>query len=283
MSELKPEAILSFLGFKPEEIKTEEDFKSTFETKFGVKDQLINDKEFVGKIFGKRVGSIDTAAKSGFKKMGVEFAKEEVDGKPVEEVIEIGLNKIAELNKKAMEDFEKTSKGTTDEQVKEWKNKYKALEDKYKDTEGLLSKTAQDFEGYKKQTANQFKAENINRYKKDVIGKLEFKQDINPVEKIGFESLLDSKYEFDLDENQSPYIKDKKTGERLKSKKTIGTFMTAEEVLQEELIANKLAKINPSGGKAAPKFTTKMAPPPQAEGGAKPLYIHPAARAAAEV
>src|SRR3990167_7486955 len=115
----------------------------------------------------------------------------------------------------------------------------------------MATKTAQEYEGYKKEVVNKFKSSNINRFKKEALGKLEFKQDITPVEKMGFESVLNEKYDFDLDENESPFIKDKKTGQRIASKKVIGQFMTAEEILNEELIANKLAKINKDGGKPA--------------------------------
>lgn len=276
---IKPEAILTYLGFKPEEIKTEEDFKAQFEPKFAIKDQLINDKDFVGKIFGKRVGSIDTAAKSGFKKMGVEFSKEEIDGKQVEDIFVIGFNKLADLNKKVVEDVEKSAKGTVDEQVKEWKEKYNSVSSELKDTKNLLGKTKEEFEGFQKNIQSQFKSEKINNYKKEIISKLEFKQDINPVERIGFETLIDAKYDFDLDENQTPFIKDKKTGERLKSKKTIGEFMKADEILNEELIANKLAKINKDGGKPAPKYGQPATT--SAEPTTKTLFIHASARKAA--
>lgn len=280
MPELKPEAILAYLGLEVEKIKTEDDFKSNFESKFGVKDQLLNDKEFVGKIFGKRVGSIDTAAKSGFKKMGVEFAKEEIEGKQVEDVIELGLNKIAEMNKKAMEDYEKTFKGTADEQVKTWKEKYTQVEAKAKDWESMATKTASEFEGFKKDQATRSKSDMINNFKKSSIGKLEYKQDITPVEKMGFETVLNEKYEIDLDENQVPFPKDKKTGERLKSTKTIGQFKNWDEILQEELIANKLAKINPQGGKPAPKYGQAQSQTGE-QGAPKKLFIHPSALAAA--
>ena len=54
------------------------------------------------------------------------------------------------------------------------------------------------------------------------------------------------------------------------------TTIEADEILQDELIANKLAKINSQGGNPAPKFG---APPIPASGTeAKPLYIHPNAR-----
>lgn len=277
---IKAESLLTYLGFKAEEIKTEDDFKTQFENKFGIKEQLINDKEFVGKIFGKRVGSIDTTAKSGFKKMGVEFAKEEIEGKPVEEVLTIGFNKVAELNKKAMEDLEKSNKGTIDEQIKTWKEKYQSVESKLKDTEGLLQKTSTEFEGFKKDQVTKSKSDTINNYKKSALGKLEYKQDITPVERLGFESVLNDKYDIDLDEQNTPFIKDKKTGQRIPSKKVTGQFMSFDEILNEELIANKLAKINKDGGKPVPKYG--QAPlnvgAPEA---AKTLFIHPAARKAA--
>lgn len=276
---IKPESIFTFLGFKTEEIKTDEDFKTQFEAKFGIKDALLKDPAFTGKIFGQRVGSIEAKVKANAKKMGVDFTPEELNDKQVEDILELSFTKIADMNKKAMDDLDKASKGTVDEQIKTWKEKYNQLESKHKDVEGLLTKTSSEFEGFKKEQVNKFKADNINNFKKTALGKLEFKQDISAVEKMGFESVLNDKYDFDLDENQTPFIKDKKTGQRIPSKKTTGQFMTADEILQEELISNKLAKINPQGGKPAPKYG--VASSSQSEGGAKPLFIHPAARAAA--
>ncbi|MFI5404905.1 MAG: hypothetical protein ACHQ1D_00180 [Nitrososphaerales archaeon] len=253
MSELKPESILSFLGFKPEEIKTEEDFKSNFESKFGIKDQLLKDPAFTGKIFGQRVGSIEAKLKSNAKKMGVEFTPDEIKDKSVEEIQEIAFTKIAELNKKAMEDLEKSTKGTVDEQVKSWKEKYQSVESKLKETEGLLSKTSSDYEGFKKEAINKSKSDIITRFKKETLDKLKFRQGTTSIHKLGFETDINSKYEVDLDEHENPFVKDKKTGQRIPSKKVTGQFMTADEIFNEELVKNDMAELNKDGGKPAPR------------------------------
>ena len=258
MSELKPESIISYLGFTPEEIKTEEDFKTNFEKKFGIKDQLLKDPSFTSKVYGERIGVIESKVKTQAKRMGVDFTKEELHDKKFEDIVELSFNKIAELNKYAMEKLEKESKGTVDEQVKTWKEKYTQVETKAKEYEKMKNDITQEFEGYKKETANKAKQQEINNFKKLVMGKMDFKQDITPVERRGFETLTAEKYDFDLDENNTPYIKDKKTGQRIPSKKVIGQFMTAEEILQEELNANKLARINKDGGK--PIFRTQGIP-----------------------
>lgn len=281
MSELKPEVILTYLGFEADKIKTEDDFKTQFEGKFGIKETLKKDPSFTAEIFGKRVGSIDSKLKSSAKKMGIEFSKEEIEGKQVEDVIELSFTKIAELNKKAMEDLEKSTKGTVDEQVKTWKEKYQSVESKLKDTEGLLTKTSTEFDNFKKEQVNKSKADTITGFRKSAIAKLEFKQDITPVEKMGFETVLAEKYEFDLDENSNPFVKDKKTGQRIPSKKQTGTFMTADEILQEELIANKLAKINPNGGQKVNKYANPLQVVPEGQGEQKKIYIHPGALRAA--
>lgn len=253
MSDLKPEALLEYLGFKPEEVKDLDTFKKSFDTEFGRKAQLINDKEFVGKIFGQRVGSIENKFKSIVKKMGVELTDEEVKGKSVEEIQEYAMLKIADINKKAMEDLEKSSKGSKDEQVKEWKDKYTALDSKFKDTQSLLEKTSSDFEGFKKESAGKFRESTLNRFKNDAFGKIKFRQNATEIEKKGFMSVIADKYDFDLDENEQFFIKDKKSGNRIPSTKVTGQFKTAEDVLSEELIANKLAEVNPQGGQKAYK------------------------------
>jgi hypothetical protein len=279
MAELKPEVILTFLGLEADKVKTEEEFKTHFEAKFGIKELLLKDPAFTGKIFGQKIGSIEAKVKANAKKMGVEFTPEEIKDKGVEEILELSFTKIADMNKKAMDDFEKSSKGTVDEQVKTLKESKKAVEDKLRDTEGLLTKTSTEFEGFKKEQVTRVKSDTINNFKKGAINKLEFKQDITPVEKMGFESVLNDKYSFDLDETGSPFVADKKTGQRIASKKETGKFMTADEVLHEELIANKLAKINSQGGRPAPKYGQPLTVDQPAS---KTLFIHPAALRAAE-
>src|SRR3990167_3405045 len=278
MSEpIKPESIFTYLGFKPEEITTEDIFKTQFESKFGVKDLLLKDPKFTGEIFGKRLGSVEAKAKAHFKKMGIEFVPDEIKDKQVEDIIELGLQKTAELNKKAMDDYDKSTKGTVDDQVKQWKEKYTSVESKLKDTEGLLTKTSSEFEGFKKEQVTRAKSDTINNFRKDAIKKLDFKQDITAVERMGFESVLNDKYKFDIDDIGNPFVS-YKNGQRIPSKKTTATFMTADEILQEELIANKLAKITAQGGKAVPR----PGPLPVDNGVEKKseLYITPRARAA---
>lgn len=282
MPELKPESILSFLGFKAEEIKSEDDFKTQFEAKFGIKDQLLKDPAFTGKIFGQKIGSIEAKVKANAKKMGVEFTPDEIKDKGVEDILELSFLKVAELNKKAMEDAEKLSKGTADEQVKAWKDKYAQVDAKAKEWEGMATKTATEFDAFKKEQATKGRIDTINSFKKNAIGKLEFKQDITPVERMGFETVLNEKYEIDLDDNSNPFPKDKKTGQRIPSTKVTGQFKSFDEILQEELVANKLAKINAQGGKPAPKYSMPGQPAAaEGEPAKKTLFIHPNARLAA--
>ena len=280
MNELKFESILTFLGFKPEEIKTEEDFKTNFENKFGIKDQLIKDPVFTSKIFRHHIGNIETKVKSDAKKMGIDFTPEEIKDKSVEEIVELSFTKIADINKKAINDLERSNKGTVDEQVKNWKEKYQVIESKLKDTEGLLNTTKNDFDLFKKEQIIKNKLETINGLKKSALNKLEFKQDISPVEKMGFETILNEKYEIDLDETNNPFLKDKKTNQRIPSKKVTGQFMTFDEILQEELISNKLIRINKDGGKFVKKHTNLLE---ISDNGEKPrsIFIHPNARKAA--
>lgn len=273
MSELKPEAILTFLGFEADKNKTEEEFKTNFETKFGIKDQLLKDPAFTGKIFGQKIGSIEAKVKSNAKKMGVEFTPDEIKDKGVEDILELSFTKIADMNKKAMEDLEKASKGTVDEQVKGWKEKYTQVEAKAKEWEGMANKTATEFDGYKKDQVNRMKSDTISNFRQAEMGRLEFKQDAGVIEKKGFDSYINEKYDFDLDENQSGYMKDKTTGQRIPSKKVTGQFMTTFEILNDELNAVKLAKINKNGGQPAGQ-SAGQALPQGGEPVRNPLMFH---------
>ena len=274
---IKPEEILTFLGYEAKDLKTIDEFKTKFGEKFGIKEDLLKDKDFTSKIFGQRLGSIEAKLKSHAKKMAVEFTPEEIKDKTVEEIQEITFTKIAEMNAKAMEDVVNNSKGTVDEQVKTWKEKATATETKLKDTEALLIKTTTDYEGFKAEAITKGKTDTLSRFKTDAIAKLAFKQNVTPVEKAGFDSVIASKYEFDLDENNAPYVKDKTSGQRIASTKVVGQFKSIDEILQTELIDNKLAIINGDGGKPAPKAGLQLDLSVPTE---KKLYIHPNARTA---
>src|SRR3990167_7893734 len=169
---IKSESLLAYMGFKAEEIKTDEDFKTQFESKFGIKEALLKDPSFTSKIFGQRVGSIEAKVKSNAKKMGVEFTPEEIKDKGVEDILELSFSKIADMNKKAMEDLEKSSKAPVEEQVKQWKEKYTQVEAKAKEWEGMATKTASEFDGFKKEQVTKAKSDTLNNFKKLSLGKL---------------------------------------------------------------------------------------------------------------
>lgn len=245
MAEFKPTEIFDVLGIKSDEIKSLEDFRVTFEKEFIRKNQVEQDKDISSKIFGKRIGSVESKVKSISKKHGVDFTADEIKDKQVEDLIELSFSKIIDNNNKIVDDLKKESTGSKDEVAKGWEEKYTKLESKYKDTEGLLQSTKNDFEGFKTQTATERKNDKLNIFKEQSLGKLKFKPNIKEVEKAGFLSIIDSKYDLDLDEQGSLFVKDKK-GERLKSAKVVGTFKSVEEVLEEEALKAEVIQINPN-------------------------------------
>lgn len=249
MSTIKQEDIFEFLGVKPETI---EDFKKAFETEFIRKSLVTTDKELTGKIYGSRLGSLETKAKSITKKYGLELLPEEIKDKQVEDLLEMSFAKMAEANKKAVEELEKQLSGTKEDVAKSWQEKYTKVEQKSKDLESLLEKTSSDFEGFKLQTTKERKSDKLNIFKEQALSKLKYKPGIKDVEKIGFITMLDQKYDFDIDEKDNSFFPKDKGGNRIPSAKTTGKFKSVEEIFEEEGISADVVQINNVGTTTKP-------------------------------
>jgi hypothetical protein len=80
---------------------------------------------------------------------------------------------------------------------------------------------------------------------------LKLKQNISDLEKAGFNTIIESKYKFELDEQDQLYPVDAKTGERLKSSKQIGAFKSVDEVIMEEANAQKVYAVQDNNKRSA--------------------------------
>lgn len=268
--------ILGYLGYEnPDKITSMDDFKKVFDPKFGIKADLLLDKKFVGEIYGKKIGSIETKFKSLITKSAGEFSAEEIKDLKVEEIMELGITKLNAANKKAMDDLTASSKGSSDEQVTALQGKNDALQIKFDENKVLLDKAVKDFSEFKNDTTTKTKETTLKSFRDTAMGKLKFKPDITAVEKMGFEGVVDSKYILELDDSQALVVKSKETGEKIPSDKVTGQFKNIDEVLGEELIENKLVSLNPDGGKAAPASTSPTAKPAAGAEEKKGLAVHP--------
>lgn len=245
--------IFDYLGVKPEDIKTIDDFKTTFDKEFLRPSAISEDSEPVKKIVGKLFGTLENEIKKVAKahELDVDFDADELKGKKVTEKLKFVFSKYDEKNNTVIEDLKTKASLGNDDKIKDWETKYGKLENKFKDVDNLLKKTSTDFDIYKVEADTKIKSVKLDVHKKDALSKIKFKPDISEFEKKGYLSTIAEKYDFDFDENENFVIKDKK-GSFIQSGKTTGTFKNPLEVLEEEAVAGKLFLINKDAGKPAP-------------------------------
>lgn len=246
----EPKKALEYLGFNPEEFKTEEEFKSKFDSVF-VKQSNINEdtpvvKSLLGRIYGSLENQIKKVAKEN--EIEVDFDTDEFKDKKISDKLKHTFTKFNEVKGATIKELESKVGLGNDEKVKEWETKYNKAAQKAKDFESLLNSTKSEFEQSQQKWQSQIKDTKLNVLTKDAFSKVKLKNDISEFEKKGYYSTIKEKYQFDIDEQENLIVKNAK-GERIPSAKTTGTFKTIDEILEEEAVAGNLYKMNVDGGK----------------------------------
>lgn len=254
--------ILGYLGIPETDVTDLEKFKEKFSDSEVGFIPIKNHKADIGKV----LGTVTSKVKSYASKYAPDMDFKAIADKPIEDIVLATFESQALFNKKLIEDSETKVKDLEtkvgqkkDEAVKEWETKYSALENKFKDTDNLLKSTAGEFEGFKKQASDQIKGIKLNVKKDEVFKKLKLISNISNLEKAGFSSLINTKYKFDLDENEEVYVADASNGERIKSTAKAGAFKTPDEVLIEEAIAQGVYALQEKPKFGQPPIQT---PPP---------------------
>jgi len=244
---------LEYLGFKPEELKTIDDFKAKFDSTFIKQENITEDSEPVKKYLGKVYGTLENEIKKTAKAFDVDldFDDENIKGKKVTDKLKLVFENYKSKNESVIKDLETKATQGNDEKLKEWQTKYEKTSQKSKDLENLLNTTKQEFEMFQGKAQSEIKNVKLNVLTKDSFSKLKLKSDISEFEKKGFVSSVQEKYALDLDENDNLIVKNSK-GERIPSAKQTGTFKTFDEILEEEAVSGNLYEMNKDGGKPNP-------------------------------
>lgn len=235
--------IFGYLGLDESQITDIEKFKQVFNDE---EKGFVPAKDHKAKI-GRSMGEFETKIRSAAKTYIPNFDPKVFEGKQLDEKLQFVFEAQAQSNQSMVSDLtgkvqelESSVNKKKDEVVKEWESKYSQLEKKLKDTEKLHSDTISEYTGFKSQAEQMVKGVKLDVRKKEAFGNLKLKQNISDLEKAGFNTIIESKYKFELDEQDQLYPVDAKTGERLKSSKQIGAFKSVDEVLMEEAIAQKV-------------------------------------------
>lgn len=239
--------VTSWLGIEADNL---DKFKEQFQQKYLTEEQILKDKEVLGKFTGKTLGKISTELTRIGRAQGIEFTKDEVEGKTIEEMTNLFLTKQAQTYTSQIEDLKKVASSSGDEKAKEWESKFEKLQNKYKDTEGLLKKTSEEFEGFKQIAAQQVKGVKLDYVRNNVWSSVKFDPTVDQLKKKGFEATIKEQYVIDLDENDNPFIATKE-GKRIPSPQRHDQFLSVEEVLNMEAEKAGLTAKNPKAGQPA--------------------------------
>lgn len=240
-------SIFSYLGVDADKIKSIDEFKTEFENEFLRKSTLGERKDLIDPIvnnaFSKRLNSIETGLKRVAKEYAVDLTEDELKDKKIEDVVRTVVGKAFETSNTLNEELKEKLAKTGDSAVKEWQTKYEKLEKKYLDADSLLKTTSKQFDDFKLDSTNKFKSFQVEYSKKDLFSKLKFKPTVTEIEKEGFNSVINKKYQFDIDEQEGLIVR-LADGKRVPSETVTGKFKSAYEVLEEEAIKNNLFELN---------------------------------------
>lgn len=214
--------IAEFTGLVITDETTLDDVKSKFNELYV---PVKKHSDTLGELNGKVSHAIHKAA----KELGLEIPKEAFKDKNIYELPSV----LGEFAKTRMEELE-SAKGATAEEIEA---KYKSDLEKYKgkvtEKESLLADVQGQFETFKTQVETDRRKSKVESEYGKVFGGLKFAETVKDLEKAGFEAMLKNNYQFDLDDEGLPVVKDK-DGKAVTSTAKAGTLATFEEVITSE-------------------------------------------------
>ena len=240
--------IVKFLGL--EQTESVEDAKEKFQQNWTKSDE-------VSSKIGKLTGTIANVTRKAFEPFGVTLSEDDFKDKKIEDVIRGASEKAKTEFEKQRNEWEQRASGNNSEElIKDWEKKYKGLEKKYTEIDSAREEVANQFESYKVNVATEKRKNKIDSLFEREMSSIKLDPAVNEYTLRGFKSAINDKYEIDLEENDSPIIKDKATGERVKSKDKAGKFLNISEVLVLEASSAGIIQKNPHSGKPAPSRNT---------------------------
>lgn len=238
---IEAKEIIEYLGAKPEEIDSVDKLKAHFETKFTPKDNI--DPEIKTKIVSGAFHKISNQYVQDMKSIGIELAKEEIEGKKLEDQLKIGIEKFKE-EKSKFEAFKATTANPSEE-YKQLENKFKTLETQYNEVTGKYTGLSSEYETFKSQKENELKDFKKRTKVNDIHkSKVDFADGVPELTKKGYFTTVAELYEPDYDEKtDNVYAVDRSTGKRVPGKKA-GEDKLYEEVLPEVGIKAGVWRLN---------------------------------------
>ena len=258
--EINLKDVTGWLGIKAE-VKTIDEFKEEF-GKLGLftKDQVFKDPALLSEFTGKTLGKITNRSLNVVKANGIELAKEEIEGKDIEDIFSVSLKKQADSFQAKIKELEENSTKGNDEKVKELETKYTTVVGKLKDYESLIKQKEQEFTAKETEFGTKLKGANLNFAKTQLWGSASFAPGTDQLKIKGFRADFDERFVIDLDENNNPFIKNKE-GKQIPNPNKHSEFLTPQDVLNMEMEKAGLTSKNTKAGMPAFTHTPAGTPP----------------------
>ena len=235
------EQLQEFTGIKAD---TYDEFKKEFKSEFIRKANAHKDPDLKNQILGARAGELMTITRREFKNAGVELPGE-VKDKKLEDVMEMGFEKLRETHEAKLQEYE-SKLGDNDfaKEREEYENKLQKWQKKAESFESRAKKVQSEFEEFKTTIEQKETQRKLDDFFNGALNQAPFKKDITPIEKRGFVAEFKDKYKLDFDENEEPTIYDKE-GNPIPNEDKADSFLGINDVLQKELVQTGLHKKNP--------------------------------------
>jgi flagellar biosynthesis GTPase FlhF len=267
---IKPEEALEIVNFlNLNEAESLEEAKEKFQ------ENWVNSKELSEKL-GKINGTIAHVAKRAFEPFGVTLTEEDFKDKKAQDVLRMASERAREAYEKQQEEWQqRADKSGSEELVKEWEKKYKSLERKVNEVDTARQEAINQFEQFKQNIAEEQKQSKINHTFERELSAIKLDPTVNEFTIKGFKATIGEKYAIDLEDDGNIYVKDRKSGERLKSKEKAGSFLNLSDVLLQEATAAGIIMKNPSAGQRVPRPGQAIIPQLESQSDKKIKGINP--------
>lgn len=256
---LEPKQILDYLGIDAEKADSLDSFKENFDTEYLRKskavDHVRNDDSLAAQIYGKKLGSMETDVKGGFKSLGVEFDADEIKGKPVDEIIKIGIEKASNRLTELKTEFE-TSKTDVSERETKLSQELETYKTRIKEDKDAIKSLQTSHKILQEQLENKDKEFKLTATKIKDFSDLPLNTS-EPLRTKGFKAHLEENFKWTFDETGAIDIVDKE-GKRIPNPDKQGSYKTRAEVLKDEAIKFNLFGDNINKGKEVNKTIGSM-------------------------
>ena len=282
---VKPEEALAYIGLTDEQLAGFEDveaFKAAYDGEWLKRSEAFKDPGLKAQVFGKTAGVLVTNAKKALQVFGEDVSEADLKAMKPEDLIDRVKTASDAFYGKQVKDLQTSLEGAKGDKSTKELEKQLAEAIKHRDEYKTLST---DLDTKLKQKDQEFVITQRTAKESEMwqvaMSKAPFRKDLDPITRTGFEAIVRGKVKIAWDEEGKPYTADA-NGNRIKDTSKSNAFLELDQVIAEEVLANKLNDANPHAGKpvGATSKPTATEKPAEPQPGQRIRQVHPAAQVA---